>query len=634
MDLRGYPRRSLARPPIANMTVPTPCRRGQSFWEANFAGLGLTLALPPLLFLWSSRAGFAWSSELVRGGVSLVALLATALALRLLLSQTVGPGQMARLLARRAWALVAPGGPAASQLVFAETVLVPALVVVTRLHPLTYLAYPMGPDSLHHTMITQLILDQGRLPENYHPYAPLESFTYHFGFHVLAALVSWLSELPAEKAVLVAGQALNVAAVLALYPPARELSGSHRAGVLAILVAGLLSPYPMGQINPGRYSQLAAQALLPLAAWLQWRWLHSARPTRWLAVLAMLVAAALALTHYRVAALFLLLVPIVALHARLQAGVPLSVLARRLGSQGIGAALLAGPWLVHLAQAGPPGDLVAWLWTATPARTIIEYNRGVAIGDYLTMDGTLLAAAGLLFALRRKGPESWMVGWAAVALLATNPQWLSLPGEGLISNGALLMVAYVPLALWGGALAAPLERLGHRNVAWRLATAISVAGLALWGATRTAGVVTLGYGLVRADDLAAATWIREHTSPDARFLINGRADHGAYALGTDGGWWLPLTAGRAVTIPPLLHTVERPGPGAQPAAVLALDEAAQRMVYSPEGRAMLRERGITHIYATRAGQVAGQIDPLRLEQSGLYGLIYEGQRVWIFAVGP
>ena len=51
----------------------------------------------------------------------------------------------------------------------------------------------LGSDSYHHTLIAQLILDNGKAPNDYSPYAPLVSFSYHFGFHALSAVISALS---------------------------------------------------------------------------------------------------------------------------------------------------------------------------------------------------------------------------------------------------------------------------------------------------------------------------------------------------------------------------------------------------------------------------------------------------------
>ena len=59
----------------------------------------------------------------------------------------------------------------------------------------------MNLDAYHHTLIAEMFVKSGGIPSNYivdpatGVYAPLASFTYHFGFHALIAAVGWLSEL-------------------------------------------------------------------------------------------------------------------------------------------------------------------------------------------------------------------------------------------------------------------------------------------------------------------------------------------------------------------------------------------------------------------------------------------------------
>src|SRR4030066_2372836 len=66
------------------------------------------------------------------------------------------------------------------------------------------------------------------------------------------------------------GQLLNILAIISLYPLAYKITKNRWAGVLAILVAGLLSPMPMSYVNWGRYTQLAGQVILPVSIWTGW----------------------------------------------------------------------------------------------------------------------------------------------------------------------------------------------------------------------------------------------------------------------------------------------------------------------------------------------------------------------------
>jgi hypothetical protein len=71
-------------------------------------------------------------------------------------------------------------------------------------------------------------------------------------------------------------------------------------------------------------------------------------------------------------------------------------------------------------------------------------------------------------------------------------------------------------------------------------------------------VLNEGTVILRPQELPAAAWIRDHCPGDARFFINQAAwNQGAYR-GVDGGYWLPLTAGRAVSLPAAVYALHDP----------------------------------------------------------------------------
>ena len=80
---------------------------------------------------------------------------------------------------------------------------------------------------------------------------------------------------------------------------------------------------------------------------------------------------------------------------------------------------------------------------------------------------------------------------------------------------------------------------------------VLLLGLALWGAKGQLGIVSPEYVMVTRPDRQAMTWIREHTPTQAKFLVEGfRIYGGRSAVGADAGWWIPLLAERANTMPP------------------------------------------------------------------------------------
>jgi hypothetical protein len=258
---------------------------GRRLEWAEMLGLavGVSLALYPLLFLWTDLVGlhlgplYAWLP--VAGGLA-------ALAWRYRSWRPRHGGE-----ALRQWAQSAAFWPDLTLLV------VIGLVFGVRFLVIRSLDAPMWGDSYHHTMIAQLLVDNGGLFDSWQPYAELDRFTYHFGFHSAVAVLHWLTALGSMAATLWGGQILNGLAALALYPLALRVVERRWAGVWAVLLAGLLSPMPMFYVNWGRYTQLAGQVILPAAVWLTWEAVDLAERKWRLLALTALAAAGLALTH-------------------------------------------------------------------------------------------------------------------------------------------------------------------------------------------------------------------------------------------------------------------------------------------------------------------------------------------------
>jgi hypothetical protein len=178
--------------------------------------------------------------------------------------------------------------------------IVVGLIIFTRLWGVRILDVPLWGDSYHHTMISQLLVNNGGLFDSWEPYADLSSFTYHFGFHALAAVFHWVTGLQLSESVIFVGQLLNVLAVLTLFPLAKKLGVNRWAGVFAILVAGLLIPLPMFYVNWGRYTQLTGQVILLVMMYFLWDLIEK-EDINWKSILiTSVLIAGIALSHYRV----------------------------------------------------------------------------------------------------------------------------------------------------------------------------------------------------------------------------------------------------------------------------------------------------------------------------------------------
>jgi len=175
-----------------------------------------------------------------------------------------------------------------------------ALSVAARLLSAKPLVAGSGIDGYHHTLITQLIMERGQLPSDYLPYAPLSSFTYHYGFHALGAALGWLSGLDSITLTLLTGQVLSAIIAAALFVFVEYIWHSRLMALAAAFIVGFLAIFPIFYVNWSRYTQLAGLAVLPVAILLLVIALRQPRLNWGSIALAVISGAGLLLVHYRI----------------------------------------------------------------------------------------------------------------------------------------------------------------------------------------------------------------------------------------------------------------------------------------------------------------------------------------------
>lgn len=514
------------------------------------------------------------------------------------------------------------------------------LIFAVRFWVIRSLDLPMWGDSYQHTVIAQLMADNGGLFNSWEPYADIQSFTYHFGFHTAATVFHWISGLDMPKAVLWSGQILNGLAVLAMYPLATRVGGNPWAGVAAVLLGGLLSPMPMGYVNWGRYTQLAGQAILPAAICLSWAALE-AKPRNWRTItLAWIALGGLAVTHYRI--LIFATIFFIAFFLLNATKAQVRVVVARTLAIAVGAAFLFLPWFLHIFA----GKIMLIFSTqlSTPAAATLgwiqEYNAVGDVFSYVPAYLWLLLPPSIAWGLWRrvKGVAIFTLWWLLV-FLAANPRWLQLPGEGVLTNFTVFIAAYIPAGVLLGAVVGWLVGGWRRAVALALLS-VTIGVLGLWGARlRLSDIHIAQSALATKPDERAAAWIRQNTTPNATFLVNAFfAYGGSSVVGSDGGWWLPLLARRRTLLPPLNYASEQgPRPDYREWINALPFEIQTKGITNPEVVGLLHERGITHIYI---GQRQGQVNapnPAMLQVDQLlsspdFRPIYHQDRVWVFEV--
>jgi hypothetical protein len=82
--------------------------------------------------------------------------------------------------------------------------------------------------------------------------------------------------------------------------------------------------------------------------------------------------------------------------------------------------------------------------------------------------------------------------------------------------------------------------------------------LCLWGAWDMRTIVNPVTMLADDADRFALEWVKMHTPPDARFLINATYWQAGLYRGVDGGYWLLPATGRVTILPPALYGMGTP----------------------------------------------------------------------------
>jgi hypothetical protein len=603
--------------------------------------VGLSLALVPLALLFCSALGIALNGT--RISIAVVAL---------------GIGALWRLASTgfrdvKQWLC-----PADRLLVVAFLCIFLVSFLVRFLH-IRNLAVPAWIDSVHHTLISQLIVAKGGVPQSYEPLLPIGEFIYHFGFHSLVAAFHWLTGLEIPRAMLVVGQVINGLMVLSAYLLVKCLTGRRLAGLFGALIIGLVSLMPAYYVSWGRYTQLTGLVLLPSAIAFTMRGLGQpgklvnreiGKLVNWetgklgnqstnlpiyqstdlpILVLAAVSVAGLLLIHYRVLIFYGCFVLAYLLWETFAHRGEPSVFLRYWGRATLVcllAALLTLPWLVNLARVLLPLATLPSKMRGSPSYNVVPYdlimirrNRGLIA----------LSVCGLLWGLykRERGVVVTAL-WVAIVVFVTNPTILGFPSTWLVNNASLAISLFVPLAILGGYfLAYHISHLtSHIPHLKQLILAIVIALIALWGAGGMLPIVNPSTVLVTRDDVAAMDWIRCHVPTDARFLINVRHWQEGTYVGTDGGYWIPWLTGRDTVLPPAIYIYGSAeyvkGVNDLAGAIIAIESFDEEST-----RQFLDDNGVTHIYVGARG---GSITPQLLMGSPYYRPVYSNGAVWIF----
>jgi hypothetical protein len=455
---------------------------------------------------------------------------------------------------------------------------------------------------------------------------------------------------------------MNVFALIALYPLALKVGGNKWCGVFAVLVAGLLSPMPMHYVNWGRYTQLAGQAILPVAVWLVWEFAEAKPKIFRSSILIWIALTGLFLTHYRVIVfMFAFYIALVFFNLNKSR---LITLLKMYFVHGIGALLISLPWILRLSEGKLPSIFRSQLSSIANQNpeTIQQLN---SIGDLTQYQPiflwVLMVLAVILGIWKRPRPTILVSLWWFFIFLSANPNLMGLPGSATVGNFALFIAIYIPSGILIGSLAGDLGRSINDltkgpNIEKIFTSSYNTnrkylnlyfpgtillilgIGIGFWATPiRLRDVEVNQHALVTRPDIQAGEWIRDNLPEESRFLVNSFfAYQDTLVVGSDSGWWLPLIADRKTTQPPINYVTEQePWPGYILEVNSLVEDITSYGINNPEVMHELQNRNITHVFiGQQQGSINGPplLDSNTLLDSPNFRLVYHEDRVWIFEI--
>lgn len=512
--------------------------------------------------------------------------------------------------------------------------------LVARLWSVRGLDYPLWTDSYTHSVITQIIVDSGMIPSNFEPYAPIDRFTYHFGFHTIVAWLHWVSGLSVPRSMVIGGQVINALVVPTTYLFAKRFFDNQKLGIIAALIVGLLSDMPAQFVNWGRYTQLTGQILLPIALVLLLELKKLQSQQRNIRLLATLAFSGLFLVHTRIFifgiffGILLLIDSFVP--TRQQQRVWKNFLLNGI-VVGCLILLLLMPWLYRFAS-GFGGRF---------AREVIQGYNIQNHGDYFgfSLQNVLelganpylftLAICGALLGIFRLNRQVLiLMGWIAVLFTGANLHLIGITPS--YSNTIVIIILYLPVTMLGSYTIAQLIEFASQTRASvllrsRLTPIMLTAVMFLSGMTtiwQNEQLVAQDNQFVRPADLLAMEWIRQNVPDQSLFYVATYFWTPIVAHGLDAGYWLPYLAQRQTILPPQLYTSD----GSQTYANF-VNKRIQALSARDDILMLwqtMKEYQITHIYI---GSRKTDLEPQLFDLNPAYfSVIYSRDGVWIFKV--
>lgn len=449
--------------------------------------------------------------------------------------------------------------------------------IYTRLLPVHLYPYLAGDDSLHHTLLTEMTAESGKLPNSLAPYDPVTLEHYHLGLYALTAPLKMLADIPADKALLWMAQFLNGLCGIGVFL-FLEKKVSRFAGIIGMVVAGLISPFPAWYINWGRFTQLSAQMILLPAIIVTWDLVSNSlnpeneqKDKRYTYLLiAALINAGVCLLHFRVAMFMLPLTLTICIFELFNTRRVKKTTTHKL----VNIAIIGGLTLLIILPTLIPG-LNAYIdkRAISPAeqeeniREPLEASSYYSIGepDTIRISNNFspvyyVGIVGLLLGMLRKDTRAVSLItaiWVIVLLLEAYAYKLDIPVLAFTNITAVLLVLYLPLSIALGIFVDSIDKdfitYSNKTIDNYLLFLMVLLGFA--ASFSRVDQFERRRAFMTDEDVKAMEWVKNNTPKDALFAVNTAFLNPRVPYGTDAGYWLPFYGQRPTTALTLMATL-------------------------------------------------------------------------------
>jgi hypothetical protein len=492
------------------------------------------------------------------------------------------------------------------------------------------LAAPPWVDSIHHGLISNLMIENGGLPDTYAPFLPAGANYYHFGFHTTFSTFIWLTGFEIHQGMLIFGQILNASIVLAIYLFVITMTNNRAAGLVGALVVAVFTLMPAYYTSWGRYTHLAGLLVLPVGFRFFVDLVHTeglhGKKTKTIWGLGIITYAGLFLIHYRVAVflgLLILAYLVIQVHPRDW----LSTLSK-LVLIGIFSMVLILPWLPGLLTSLLLPKGTEWVGTGLSLSQIPWKYLKPGLGiQALAMAGFGLVLGLFLF----KRFAITVILWTGLMYLLANLSVFGLPGSGFVNPVSMEITLFMPIAVLSGfAVGGTLEFLEkYISESWQIGIRALIiiigAGVAILGTQNLLPKLNPITFLAREADFPAIAWIDRNIPDEEVFLINPTGwGYGLY-MGNDGGYWISPLTGHQTTTPPVIYGLGKPE------EIDTINQLVEKLLPIGEDPQalwkLMRNNNIRYIYL---GVRGGILSPKVLSESSLFITRYQQGGTWVF----